>query len=398
MITSRMSLAGLLFTTMGCASAPALPSSSTSAAFDYAEPAIRLADAVMQRNPQVHHRWDYVAGLVLQAIDDVGVATGDSRYSDYVQRNMNVWVQPDGSITGYRPAEYNIDHINQGKVLFGLMARTSDPRYRAATELLRDQMRSHPRTREGGFWHKNIYPHQMWLDGLYMAAPFLAEYASRFGEPAIHDDVTHQILLIARHTRDPRTGLYYHAWDESRGMPWADPLTGLSANFWGRAMGWYAMAIVDVLDHLPADHRDRPEIVRIFQEMAHAVANVQDPVTGLWYQVMDQPNREGNYHETSASSMFAYALAKGVRLGVLEPRYTRVAARGYESLVRTQLRTDTDRLPSLHGIVEVAGLGGPRGRDGSFEYYMSEPVVANDYKGVGPFIMAGLELAKLHAR
>lgn len=355
----------------------------------------RVAEAVMQRNPQVHHRWDYVAGLVLQSIDAVGDATGEPRFADYVRRNMDVWVQPDGSITGYRMEEFNIDHVNQGKVLFALMERERDPRYRAAAELLREQMRRHPRTGEGGFWHKGVYPHQMWLDGLYMAAPFLAQYANVAGEPALHDDVVHQILLVARHTRDPRTGLFYHAWDESRSMPWSDPRTGLSANFWGRAVGWYAMAIVDVLDHLPAGHPDRPAVLGVLRGLARAVADVQDPVSGLWYQVLDQPNREGNYHESSASSMFVYALAKGARLGHIAPEYLTVARRGYEGLVREQLRVDEeDGLLSLHGIVQVAGLGGPRGRDGSFEYYMSEPVVKNDYKGVGPFILAGLELAR----
>jgi unsaturated rhamnogalacturonyl hydrolase len=213
-----------------------------------------------------------------------------------------------------------------------------------------------------------------------------------FDEPAIFDDVAHQILLVARHTRDPLTGLYYHAWDETRSMEWADPQTGLSRNFWGRAMGWYAMAIVDVLDFLPRDHRDRPEIVRILRDMSDALARVQDPVTGMWYQVLDMPNRKPNYLETSASSMFAYAFAKGVRQGYLPAEYRGIAQRAYDGIVREYVRTDDDGMLSVHGIVEVAGLGGPRQRDGSFEYYMSEPVVKNDFKGVGPLVLASLEL------
>lgn len=348
----------------------------------------------MQRNPQVFRRWDYVAGVVLLAIHEVYRQTGDERFFTYVKENMDRWVQPDGSIETYNLEEFNIDHVTQGKLLFPLYERTGDDRYRKAADLLREQMRRHPRTSEGGFWHKQIYPHQMWLDGIYMASPFLAQYAHEFNEPQLFDDVAHQILLIARHTRDPRTGLFYHAWDESRSQHWANPQTGLSANFWGRAMGWYAMAIVDVLDYLPENHPDRGEIIRILQGLAEALEKVQDPVTGLWYQVLDLPNREGNYHETSASSMFVYTFAKGARKGYLPERYRAVAQRGHDGIVKHFVRPDDDGLLSLHGIVEVAGLGGPRQRDGSFEYYMSEPVVKNDYKGVGPFILASLELGR----
>ncbi len=384
-------ITGLLVTQGACAAAT-VPGPRQSAA--EAPLALPVSDAVMQRNPQVFRRWDYVGGLMLLAIQEVYCHTGDERYFTYVQENMDRWVQPDGGIEGYRMEEFNIDHVNQGKLLFPLYERTGDERYRRATELLREQMRRHPRTSEGGFWHKEIYPNQMWLDGLYMAAPFLAQYAVEFDEPEIFDDVAHQILLIARHTRDPSTGLYYHAWDETRSMNWADPQTGLSQNFWGRAMGWYAMAIVDVLDFLPADHPDRPEIVRLFQDMADALRRVQDPVTGMWYQVLDMPNRPPNYHETSASSMFVYSFAKGVRNGYLPAEYLEVARRGYDGIVQHYVRTDEDGLLSVHGIVEVAGLGGPRQRDGSFEYYMSEPVVKNDFKGVGPFVLASLELSR----
>jgi unsaturated rhamnogalacturonyl hydrolase len=215
-----------------------------------------------------------------------------------------------------------------------------------------------------------------------------------FGDTAAVNDAARQILLIARHTRDPRTGLYYHGWDENRTQSWADPQTGLSPNFWGRAMGWYAMALVDVLELLPPSHPDRPAIIRVLRELAEAVADVQDPLTGLWYQVLDQPNRAGNYHETSASSMFVYALAKGVRLGHLEAPLKLVAERGYAGLVRYMVSTDARGRFSLDRIVAVSGLGGKQQRNGSFEYYVSEPVVSNDFKGVGPFILASLELAR----
>lgn len=360
---------------------------------------VRFARAVIARNPQVHARWDYTAGVVLLAIDRVATAGRDESLRAYVKRNIDRWVQPDGSITGYRKEEYNLDQIAEGRLLFPLLSRTGDSRYRRAANLLREQLRKHPRTSEGGFWHKQIYPQQMWLDGLYMAGPFYAQYARTFREPDAFDDVARQFLLVARHTRDPRTGLMYHGWDAAKAQRWADSATGLSPNFWGRAMGWYVMAVVDVLDYLPQTHRDRPALIAILQDAAEAVAEVQDPVSGLWWQVLDQPNRAGNYLEASASSMFVYALAKGARLGYIDAKFLGVANRGFDGLVSNLVKTGPDGMVSLTGICQVAGLGGnPRKdgsyRDGSFAYYVSEPIVADDYKGVGPFIMAAHELGR----
>ena len=354
----------------------------------------RMADAVITRNPIVYKDWDYVAGVALLAIQRVGEATKQPRYAAYVKTNMDAVVNPDGTIKTYELEEFNLDQIAQGRLLFNLYATTKADKYRKAIELLREQLRKHPRTSEGGFWHKQVYPNQMWLDGLYMAGPFLTQYGVTFNDTAALSDVTKQILLIARHTRDARTGLYYHGWDESKTQTWADPNTGLSQNFWGRAVGWYAMAIVDVLDYLPATHPDRPAVIKVLRELASAVSNVQDPVSGLWYQVLDQPNRKGNYHETSASSMFVYALAKGARKGYLGTEYLDVAKRGYNGLVTRMVSRGPDGLMNLNGIVQVSGLGGKQQRSGSFEYYISEPVVSNDYKGVGPFIMASLELQR----
>ena len=348
----------------------------------------------MKRTPVVHAEWDYTAGVILTAISAVGKRTGDARFAAFVKQNMDAQVRADGSINTYQLEEYNLDQINQGKLLFELSARTGDARYRTAADQLREQLRRQPRTKEGGYWHKQIYPHQLWLDGVYMASPFLAQYAATYNEPSAFDEVTNEILLVARHLRDPRTGLYYHAWDESRTQPWADPQTGLSKNFWGRAIGWYAMAIVDVLDYLPRTHRDHAAVVRLFQDLAGAIGRVQDPVSGLWYLVLDLPNRNGNYHEASASSMFVYALAKGVRKGWLDARHREIALRGHDGLVRHMVGTDDAGLLSLNRIVSVGGLGGRQQRDGSFEYYLSEPVVANDFKGVGPFILASLELGR----
>jgi len=380
---------------------PAIAQSTARRGAASASPAwsTRMAEAVIARNPQTHTRWDYTAGVVLLAIQRVGEATGSAKMLAYVKENMDRFVQPDGTITGYQLEEFNLDQIAQGRLLFPLWQRTKDERYRKAADHLRDQLRRHPRTSEGGFWHKQIYPQQMWLDGLYMAGPFYAEYARTFGEPAAFDDVAKQFLLVARHTRDARTGLMYHGWDAAKTQKWADTATGLSANFWGRAVGWYMVAAVEVLDYLPKSHPDRATIIATLGDVAEAVARVQDPVTGLWWQVLDQPNRAGNYLEASASSMFVYALAKAARLGYVDARFRATATRGFDGLVRHLVKPGEDGMPSLTNVCQVAGLGGNLRkdgsyRDGSYAYYVSEPIVADDYKGVGPFIYAALELGR----
>ena len=380
---------------------PAIAQSTARRAAASASPAwsTRMAEAVIARNPQTHTRWDYTAGVVLLAIQRVGEATGSAKMLAYVKENMDRFVQPDGTITGYQLEEFNLDQIAQGRLLFPLWQRTKDERYRKAADHLRDQLRRHPRTSEGGFWHKQIYPQQMWLDGLYMAGPFYAEYARTFGEPAAFDDVAKQFLLVARHTRDARTGLMYHGWDAAKTQKWADTATGLSANFWGRAVGWYMVAAVEVLDYLPKSHPDRATIIATLGDVAEAVARVQDPVTGLWWQVLDQPNRAGNYLEASASSMFVYALAKAARLGYVDARFRATATRGFDGLVRHLVKPGEDGMPSLTNVCQVAGLGGNLRkdgsyRDGSYAYYVSEPIVVDDYKGVGPFIYAALELGR----
>ena len=353
---------------------------------------LRMAYSVVRRSPVVHAKWDYTAGVVLDAIDRVATQTQDTALSGYVKRNVDRLVQPDGTILTYNRDELSLDQIEEGGIALTLWERTREPRYRTAVTTLRDQLRRMPRTSEGGFWHKQIYPQQMWLDGIYMAGPFYARYGRAFDEPAAYDDVARQILLAASHLHDPRTGLYWHGWDEARRQIWANPETGVSPNFWGRALGWYAMALVDVLDVLPATHPERARVLALLQELAPALARVQDPATGLWYQVLDQPERAGNYREASASSMFVYALARGAHRGWLSAEYLDVARRGFDGLVRELVRTNADGTLSLTGVCAVAGLGGAQQRNGSFEYYIGEPVVADDYKGVGPFIMAALEL------
>jgi unsaturated rhamnogalacturonyl hydrolase len=358
---------------------------------------VRMAESAMARHPLLSRRWHYEPGVVLLALHRVAGEAGEHEYLDYIQRNVDEFVGPDGAIRTYRLEEYNLDQINEGKLLFPLYETTGDERYRIAAGLLRRQLETHPRTQEGGFWHKQVYPHQMWLDGIYMASPFYAEYGARFDEPAVFDDVARQILLAARHTRDPKTGLFYHGWDESRSQRWADPETGCSPSFWGRAMGWYAMAIPDVLDHFPEGHPQHRDLVAVLHDLAAGILSVQDRRSGVWYQVLDEQGREGNYLEASASCMFVYALAKGSRQGYLGQAALDAARRGYEGILEQFVEVDDSGVVSLHGICSVGGLGGKPYRDGSFEYYVGEKVLSNEHKGVGAFILASVEIERLEA-
>ena len=353
---------------------------------------IRMADAAIARYSPDAAKWHYEHGLLLKSIEQVWHATGQVKYWHFVKDAVDQFVAADGSIRTYRVDEYNLDQINSGKLLFSLWHATGDERYRAASRLLRRQLRSQPRTESGGFWHKLIYPFQMWLDGIYMASPFYAQYTLLFDEPAGFDDVVHQIVLMEEHARDPQTGLLYHAWDERKQQRWANPDTGCSPHFWGRAMGWYAMAIVDVLDYLPADHAARPTLIAILARLIPAVLKVQDQATHLWYQVLDQGSRAGNYLEASASCMFVYAIAKAVRMGYLAKTALDVAHTGYQGILDNLIRVDDQGLVNLEKVCSVAGLGGTPYRDGSYEYYVNEEIATNDYKGVGPFILASLEM------
>lgn len=355
---------------------------------------VRMVESTLERYALRDAQWHYEHGLLVMAIQKVAETTGETRYMKFVSDWIDTFVQVDGNIRTYRMDEFNLDQINAGKLLFGALERTGDDRYRKAIDLLRDQLRKQPRTNSNGFWHKQIYPHQMWLDGIYMAGPLLAEYALRFDEPSLFDEVAHQIILIEKHTRDEKTGLLYHAWDESRQQRWCDPATGHSLHFWGRAIGWYVMALVDVLDSLPQDHAKRQELIAILNRTAYALIQVQDEATGLWYQILDMPERAGNYLEASASTMFVYAFAKAVRKGYLPQDYLLSARRGYQGLLKTLIKIDSQGLLTLEGVCSVAGLGGEPYRDGSFEYYVKEKVVPNDPKGVGPFILAALEMEK----
>ena len=338
-------------------------------------------------------KWDYTTGLFTLSLLKLGERVHDPRYVKFAETTIGSFIAPDGQIHGYHPEEYQLDNVNPGKTVLALYELTGDERYKKAADLLRKQLDTQPRTSEGGFWHKKRYPHQMWLDGLYMAAPFDAQYAELFHEPAAFDDVAKQIRLVSAHTYDPATGLFYHGWDESKQQDWANKTAGTSPNFWGRAIGWYGMALVDVLDFFPADHPARPEIIATLRKLCAGVVKYQDPQSGLWYQVVDQGGRPGNYLEATASSMFVYTLAKGVNRGYLSHDYEAAALKGYRGIIERLVKVDNNGQVSLTQCCSVAGLG--YGRDGSYEYYIREPIVDNDLKGVGPFILAGIEMQKL---
>jgi unsaturated rhamnogalacturonyl hydrolase len=339
-------------------------------------------------------KWSYDQGVILKGIEGIWNATGNGDYFRYIQKCMDFYVQEDGSIKGYKHDEFNIDHVNNGKLILLLYHVTGKEKYKKAADLLRGQLREHPRTSEGGFWHKNIYPWQMWLDGLYMGEPFYAEYAKLFHEDTAFNDIARQFILMERHARDNKTGLLYHGWDESRQQKWANKETGLSPHFWGRALGWYGMAMVDALDHFPEKHPGRDSIIGILTRFAKAVTKYQDANTGLWYDIIDKQSTPKNYLEASASSMLVYTLAKGVRNGYLPSSYLPNIKKGYNGIIRQFIKTENGQV-NLHGTVSVSGLGGKPYRDGSFEYYMSEPVIVNDPKGIGAFIQCAVEMEML---
>lgn len=359
----------------------------------------RIADATITRWPEgrwapagAPWHWNYELGTLLEGIDAAWYGSAKGKDFRYVQQSLDQFVQPDGSIRTYDAGAEELDSILPGRQLLLLSQVTQEERYYQAATLLREQLAAQPKTSEGGFWHKKIYPNQMWLDGLYMAEPFYAQYAVEFQEPQDFAEITRQFMLIDQHARDAKTGLLYHGWDESKEEFWADKTTGVSANFWGRAMGWYMMALVDTLPWYPENDLGRTELLAILQDTAAAVVRVQDPQTGLWWQVLDRPGVKGNYLEASASCMFTYALAKGVRLGYLPRAYETNAERGWSGILKRFVQTGRDGSVTLTGTVKVAGLGGAQHRDGSYAYYVSQPVADNDPKGVGAFLLAASEM------
>ena len=363
---------------------------------------VRMAESEMIRWPeswqldfQPRLKWDYCHGLELQSMLDVYDRYGDKKFYDYALAYADTMVNADGTIKMYKREEFSLDRINSGKFIFRIYEQTKDEKYKKALALMRSQLDNHPRNEDGGFWHKKVYPHQVWLDGIYMGAPFYAEYAYRNNLVNDYADVIRQFLMAARHTYDPKTDLFRHACDVSRTERWADKETGQSLHSWGRAMGWYAMAFVDALDFIPEHEAGRDSMLLVFNHLAQMVKRVQDAKTGLWYQVLDKSGAEGNYLESSCSAMFIYALFKAVRMGYVDPSYLEVAVKGYKGFLNHFIEVDKEGLVTITKACAVAGLGGKNYRSGDYNYYINETIRNNDPKAVGPFILASLEWERL---
>jgi len=359
-----------------------------------------FADSEMQRFPEAWQLdygkrlyFGYSQGVGCSAMLQLWKTTGDKRYFDYVKQWADSVIHKNGEIHLYTPETYNLDFINSGKILFDVYKQTGDIKYRIAIDQLIDQLKTHPRTSDGGFWHKKIYEHQMWLDGIYMASPFMAQYGAEFNQPQWIDEAINQITLCQKYTYDSKTGLNHHAWDESKSQRWADPETGLSPNFWGRSIGWYFMAVVDALDFIPAEHPRRGELIAIIQGLADALPKYQDK-NGLWYQVIDQPERKGNFPEASVTTQCMYAYAKAVNKGYIDKKYRRIALKAFTGIKHNLIKKNDDGTLSLTRCCAMGGLGGNPYRDGSFEYYIGEKMRDNDAKATGPFIMGCIELGK----
>jgi unsaturated rhamnogalacturonyl hydrolase len=366
-------------------------------------PAQKMAATVLQQHPATTTApapctWGYEDGVRLDGMVAEWHNTYDSAYFAFIKSAVDPCIAADGAIVGYKPDTHTLDNIEMGRAILFLYRVTSQEKYARAAKFLHDQLDQQPRTASGGYWHKQIYPNQMWLDGAYMAEPFRAQYAVTFQSPADFDDIAKQLLLMDAHMRDPKTGLLKHGWDESKQMPWADKTTGLSPEVWARAMGWYAMALVDVLDWFPKDHPQRGKLVNALNMTLQSVLLHRDIQTGLWWQVMDvnktisHASREGNFLEASASAMFVYSIGKSIRLGYFSQLWEPLTRQGWNSIQKQFITTNPDGTLTLHGTVKVGGLGGTPYRAGDFDYYIHESVVDQDKKGVGAFLLAGSEM------
>ncbi len=341
------------------------------------------------------NKWNYIDGCMITGILELYEITGEARFLDFADRFLSGFVEEDGRIRTYDPAEYSLDNVNPAKNLFTLYDLTGKEKYRKAIELVRSQLSTMPRTPEGNFWHKLIYPNQVWLDGIYMALPFYMEYEKRFDAQKDCQDICRQIANVEIRMRDPKTGLYYHGYDASRKMYWADPDTGCSPNFWLRAEGWFILGLVDVLEimqDLPMQ-AESVHLQHMLLDLAKALSKYQDP-SGLWYQLIALPELEGNYLETSGTALISAALLKAVRLGFLPESFRAVGEKAFYGIVDHRLTKNADGTPCVTGICLVGGLGGEQHRDGSAAYYLSEPVVQNDAKGVGPLLLAYTEMLR----
>lgn len=352
--------------------------------------AVKLADTLIEDNqPIISEKWQYDCGLALMGIGAIYEETGDKKYFNYIKKCMDFFINDDGSINRYDQSLYNIDHINNGKNCFWLYNKTGDNKYIKAAHILKQQLCDQPRTKSGAYFHKLIYPNQIWLDGLFMGEPFAAQFAAECNYPEGLDDVVNQFVIAESKTYEPRCGLYAHACDESRKAFWADKTTGRSLNIWGRSCGWFCMALLDSLDFFPKEHPGRETLIKIFNKVISNIVKYQDE-SGVWYQVLDNRRRD-NYKEATCSCMFAYALNKAIRLGYIDEVIFRPhLERAISGIFKEFVRESGDKL-YITSCCAVAGLGpenNPR-RDGTLDYYFSEPIIENDNKGVGPFLFLG---------
>lgn len=371
---------------------------------------VRMIRSEMKRNPDATYldgrngerKWNYTTGLELKAFLDAAGRYEMPEVVQYVRDWADTMATEKGEVYKYKKSNYNVDHICPARIYFDLhdMYGDQDKRYRRVTRMIREQIDSQPRTKSGEFWHKQVYPHQVWLDGFYMALPFYAEYTRRYApkdqRDSLYADIVHQFTAGAENTFDPATGLYRHAWDESRSMFWCDPQTGLSQHAWGRATGWFAIALVEVLDYIPKDHPGRQALIDQLNYFLKVLPEWADPKTGMWYQVLDCPGREGNYQEATCSIMFVYAFLKGLRMGYIDDSHRDYILGLYPKFIDRFIRENGDGTISMTDCCAVGGLGGKQMRMGDFAYYLSEPIIENDCKGVGPFIWASLEWEAMH--
>ena len=359
----------------------------------YAWP-IRMADTIhaLYPTPDKLGDWNYTQGMVADALISIGVRTGRQADIDFAKAWVDRFVTPDGTIAPFDAELHSLDRIRPAPALLWIYDRTKDDKYLKAAKFMAAQLDAQPRTTDGGYWHRQTYPNQMWLDGIYMADVFSAEYAAITKQPRYFDEAVKQILLIAQHTRDAKTGLFYHGWDETKTRPWADKITGASPEFWGRAMGWYAMAMADILEWLPADHPGRADVLKVFQGFCESIAKYQDHDTGMWWQIVDKPAAPKNYVETSCSIMFSYALAKGAQHRWIAPEYLQAARRATRGVLNKMVDLRADGRVDIRGTVTVGSLGG----DGGFyDYYVGVGLTTNDQKSLGAMMYLTLVLSEV---
>jgi rhamnogalacturonyl hydrolase YesR len=339
--------------------------------------------------------WNYEEAVILRGIEKVWKQTGNKEYFNYIKKIIDHFINPDGTIRTYEMNEYNSDQVTAGLQLLLLYRETKDEKYKKAADLLRHQITWQPRTKEGGFWHKHKYPYQMWLDCNYMLNLFYAEYCRDFNTPQYYNDIANQFIWVESHTRDEKTGLLFHGWDESKNQKWANPQTGQSPSFWSRSIGWYAMSLVDILEILPEKHPKKAQLMALLKKLAPVLEQYQDKNEGVWFQVTDKGGWKGNYLEASGSCMFTYMLAKGVRLGYLDKKYLAVAQKGYDGILKNFVETDSTGMVHLNHTCSGGGLGGVPYRSGEYGYYVTEPQRRDDLKGIGAFINASIEMEML---